>query len=219
MDDEKAVDDLAPDEALAEIDETLDRQAALRSRTEGLTWMIWGLVTAGWTLSYDAIAWIGRPDAPAWAFDLAWLPWILAGGLVTTALWRTAALTDPRLEDERPAGPLVVAGWTAFVIATWTLLYFGVVGGLGFPGTADTMGLIVLGIAWASFGWLRPVRLTDRGSRVSVIVGLVLLAAGLLTAFALGNGHPSANAIATPIATVVGGGAPLAGGLWQALRG
>lgn len=214
-----ASEEMAVGDALETIDATLKHEAGLRSRTEGLTWMIWGLVTAGWTLTYDALAWIGRPAPPAWAFDLAWLPWVLAGGVVTTALWRTAALRDPTLEEDRPAGLLVVSGWTAFVVAVWAVLFFGLVGGLGFPGTADTMGLIVLGITWFTFGAVRPVRLTDRGRRVTMLVGLGLFTSGIVTAVALGFDHPHANAVATVVATLTGGLFPILGGLWQALRG
>lgn len=223
---------LEAEQALATIDETLGHEAALRSRTEGLTWMIWGLVTAGWTLTYDAIAWIARPDGvpedvipiltriPEFSLlTLVPLPWVVAGGLVTWGLWRTAALSDPSLDDERPAGAWLTAGFSAFVVALWATLFFGLVVPLDFPGTADTMGLIVLGITWATFGWVQPVRLTGRARRVCVVIGAILLATGLLTAFALGQDHPDANAIATPVAVLVGGGAPLAGGLWQALRG
>lgn len=220
------------EQALATIDETLDRQAALRSRTEGLTWMIWGLVTAGWKLSYDAIAWIARPDGvpedvvpiltriPEFSpLTLVPLPWVLAGGLVTYALWQTAALTEPALEEDRPAGAWLTTGWSVFVIVLWATLFFGLVVPFEFPGTADTMSLIVLGITWSTFGWVRPIHLTDRGRRVSVWIGLALLATGLVSAFAIGVDNPSGNAIATPIATLVGGGAPLLGGLWQTLRG
>lgn len=181
--------------------------------------MVWGIVTAGWTLTYDAVAWISRPTTAGAVLDWVWLPWVLVGGAVTTVLWRTAALADPSLEDDRPAGFLLAAGWTASVIALWALLLLGLVEGLGFPGTADTMGLIVLGITWFSFGALRPVHLTGRGRRVSMLVGLGLFVPGVATAFALGHAHPDANAIATVVATTVGGGVPLAGGLWQALRG
>lgn len=210
---------MAADEALSTIEQTLAHEEGLRSRTEGLTWMIWGLVTAGWTLTYDAVAWISRPGVPSALLNWVWLPWVVVGGAVVTALWRTAALADPALEDDRPAGALVVAGWTGFVIALWAALFFGLVGGIGFPGTADTMGLIVLGVTWFTFGAVRPVRLTDRGGRVCMLVGLGLFVAGMATAFALGHEHPDANAISTVVATLVGGLVPLGGGLWQALRG
>lgn len=207
------------DEALAAIGDAITREQALRSRTEGLTWMIWGIVTAGWKLTYDAVAWAFRPAPPELMVDLIWLPWVVMGGLTTTALWATAALAEPNLDEERPAGLWVTVGWTAFVILVWAVLFFGLAVALDFPGNADTMSLIVLGITWATFGAVEPVRLTDRGRRVTVAVGAILGVVGLMAAFGVPPGEPAQNRVSTVLATSFGGVVPLLAGLWQALRG
>lgn len=211
--------ELDAEEALSAIGDAISHEEALRSRTEGLTWMIWGIVTAGWKLTYDAVAWAFRPAPPELMVDLIWLPWVVMGGLTTTVLWETAALAEPSLDEERPAGLHVTAGWSAFVILLWTAMFFGLAVALDFPGNADTMSLMVLGITWATFGGVEPVRLTRRGRRVTVVVGVVLLVAGLVSAFTVPPAEPAQNRVSTVVATAFGGVVPLLGGLWQALRG
>lgn len=208
-------------DALATISETVQLEHALRSRTEGITWMIWGLIWVGYELSFDAWAWIIRPEP----FDplvgwLMWVPWVLAGTLITVALWRTAAVSVPELEDRRPAGWLVTAAWVLFVGVAWQGSFLLIVEPLGLPGTPETLGSIVIGLAWLLFGVLNPFGVTDRGRHVAEVIGLVMIVSGVVVGGMLPH-EPSAytNKIATLTVVPIGGLVPLLAGYWQATRG
>ncbi len=218
---ETANETLEPREALATISDTVQLEQALRSRTEGVTWMIWGLVFAGYELSFDAAAWLVRPDPfPALVGWVMWLPWVLAGTLVTIALWRTAAVSAPALEERRPAGWLVTAAWVVFVGAAWQGSFLLLVEPLGLPGTPETLGSIVIGLAWVLLGVLDPFGVTERGRHVTEVIGLTMIVAGVLVAGLLPHEASAyTNRVATLAIVTVGGLAPVLGGYWQAVRG
>lgn len=208
-------------EALATISEAVKLEQALRSRTEGITWMVWGLIWVGYELSFDAWAWITRP-AP---FDatvgwVMWVPWVLAGTLVTIALWRTAAVSVPALEDRKPAGWLVTAAWVLFVGVAWQGSFLLIVEPLGLPGTPETLGSIVVGLAWVLFGVLNPFGVTDRGRHVAEVIGLVMIVTGVVVGGMLPHEASAyTNKIATLTVVPIGGLVPLLAGYWQATRG
>src|SRR5438552_1798189 len=69
-------------------------EARLYLRTEGMTWMLWGLVAAGIFLTYQAVApFVAGHDFLLVAF--LWMPWSAAGVLATVALWRGARAANP----------------------------------------------------------------------------------------------------------------------------
>ena len=74
--------------------ETLTRleglEIGLYRRLEGITWMLWGLVTAGIYFTFAAVA-QGFDPSPAW-LSFLWVPWVAAGIIATIRIWRTAHL-------------------------------------------------------------------------------------------------------------------------------
>lgn len=207
--------------ALERIDETFQRERALRSRTEGLTWMIWGVIWVGYEFSFDALAWALRPEGlPASVGWGLWLPWVATGTLVTVALWRTAAISVPALEDRKPAGWLVTVAWVTFVGLAWQGSFLFVVEPLGLPGTPETLGSIVVGLAWVLFGVVNPFGVTDRGRHAAEVIGLAMIVVGVVVGGTLPHEASAyTNKIATLIVVPVGGLAAVMVGFWQATRG
>lgn len=195
-------------------------EGAIRHRTEGLTWTLWGLLLSAIFLMYAAMGDIGNtPNGPPLWATLLWLPWVLAGAAFTHALWRTAGL---RLgtPTPRPAGTIVTLSW-ALAIA----------GGLGLaftiPFAADTESAPVaaIGIAWLVMGAANLFRATAEGRRVVLAIGAATLLAAfplLLMLEAPAHGAPDetqARFAHDLLRASIVGGAPFLAGLWQALRG
>lgn len=71
---------------------------ALERRTRGVTWMVWGLVLPGIsiTYSYTGLAMFqGGEFSAAW-FLVLWIPWAALGVLGSASLWRSAGLVSRR---------------------------------------------------------------------------------------------------------------------------
>lgn len=199
-------------EAVHRIDEALAEEGSLRVRTEGLTWILWGLVTAGTVLTFDAVAFAWGIHEP-W-FTLLWVPWIVLGAAVTSVLWRSAALSRPGLDEHRQGGVLVSAAYVAFILAVWfPVLWL-------FPElTSDTIAVLSIGTAWTFFGATNPFNVTATGRRVMTLQGVVILLAGVLLAATLPSDAGAANRASTLVNLLVSAGVPILGGAWQATRG
>lgn len=204
-------DALSATEALATVARATQAEASLRSRTEGVTWMVWGLVTAAIFLSFDAASPLYElPATPFWA-DFLWVPWVAAGSLVTAAVWRTAALGGG-MRAEGPGaflatGAWVVAGVVGFAVVFWVL------DGVGNP---DLDFLAGLGFAWLLMGAANPLRLTRGGRFVAMATGAVFVLASFAFVLLAPDASPgAAEAFRAGLAGVV----PLGLGFAQAMRG
>lgn len=177
-------------------------EASLAQRVEGLTWMVWGVVMAGMFVSYGLA---GVAGAPPWTDGVLWAPWIAAGNLVTWALWRTAALATPaaaRKGDLRHYLGLLVVFAVVFAVM-----------GLVLRPTSWSIPMGLTGLVWAFMGLLVP-RMSRQGVAVSAAIGLaVAVAAVVLSALRLPED------VGGSLATATVGLVPMAGGLWQVLRG
>ena len=102
-------DERAAREAIPLLQRALTYEDSLRSRTEGLTWALWGVVLGLVFFMYASMGAMGH-DAPPWVGFL-WIGWFLVGSAITWALWKTAALPLGG-GARRPAGILVTSpGW------------------------------------------------------------------------------------------------------------
>lgn len=215
---------LSPEAALATIDRAVRVESGLRRRTEGLTWMLWGIVSGATFLTYDAAgAWFGPEGTewPSWA-GFAWLGWLLVGGLFTYVLWRTAAVAEP-MPTRRPGGLVAVVAWVAAGFVGFALVFWG------FPGklAPDMTFLVGIGLAWTLLGAVNVHNATPTGRVVCVVVGIVIALLGVVSSFAMGPApgwHDAAAADAwhargEMTRAAVGLLVPLVGGAWQALRG
>jgi len=175
-------------------------EGSLRQRTEGITWMVWGIATAAMFLTYE---WAGTRGAPDWSFAVLWIPWVLAGNMTSYALWRSAALTRdpdaPTLGGRRHVGLIVVF---VLVFASMSLL----------RPTSWSVPMALVGVVWSVLGLLVP-GMSRTGRLVSAVVGLAVAAVALLLT-AVDLTEPIAGILA---ATSVGFFA-LCGGLWQTLH-
>ncbi|HEX2021235.1 MAG TPA: hypothetical protein VHH36_00865 [Candidatus Thermoplasmatota archaeon] len=200
------------------IEGAISHEGTLRARAEGLTWALWGLVLAAVFLMYAAAGpAYGEADVPSW-FAALWVPWVAAGAAVTVALWRAAAVSAPL---PRPA-----AGWG--VTALWIgaiAVAFGLLSLAPAPRNPESAPVVAVGLAWLLMGAPNLFRATPTGRRVVVGIGLATALAGLALATLLPAPDPHApdeaqvRFLQDVLRAGVALGFPLAGGLWQALRG
>lgn len=207
---------LTPLGATRELARAARYEDALRQRTEGLTWMIWGFVTPGIFLSYALAGATYQEDFPLWA-QFLFAPWVVAGVLATYVLWSSAQLVAPRLKEGEPKARWASLGWILAIVLVWIVAWYGV------PRINEpTLFLLWLGTVWTVFGAINIYRCSVRGRYVSIFVGLGTLVSALLLAFLLPqNPEPAYMGYvwATAVAVVAGGLFPLLGGAYQALRG
>ena len=79
-------------------------EGALRQRTEGITLMVWGIVTSALFVTYGFASLLDAAEA---AYALLWLPWVALGTVTSAALWRSAALSSAEPIFHRPSGWLL----------------------------------------------------------------------------------------------------------------
>lgn len=176
---------------------------ALARRTEGVTWMMWGLVTPAIFLTY---AYAEAAQLPGgWWWHLLWTPWVFAGVVTTMTLWRSAALERPALRHDGGIPYVVRVG--AFVLIVAAAMAF-------FPQDAPAQPLVVLGLAWAAMGLLNVMCMSAFGRGLALAAGLSAASAGIALA-AFDAGATASLLVATAVTAAL----PLAGGLYQSLRG
>lgn len=219
---------LSVEDAVATIEQATGYEEALRRRTEGVTWMVWGVVTGGIQMSFTAGRSFFRPfrDAraggppPGWYEPLVILGWLAVGVLLTFAVWRIASVSAPKLapKPRRTAlgGILFIALlYAAIAVLSW------LAGGMPealFP-------LLAIGAAWLGAGALDVFETTSTGRRTLLVIGAVILAAGAIAVLALPwsgflpyREELTYDAV-SPLVILAGGGVPFLAGLWQTLRG
>ncbi len=194
---------LTPHDAARVLAQASRYEEALFHRTEGLTVMIWGLVSPAIFLAY---AYAERASGfPDWGYALLWFPWVAAGGLVTFALWRSAGLAMPNMHD-----PITPAGYAlrflSFVLILVVIFIFWQPHHYGAP-------LLIIGGGYVALATINPYLSSRQGRVMMGTVGLVLLAAA---AVMLAIPHSDAGFTAT---LLIAGLVPLGGGLVQTLRG
>ena len=98
---------LTPQDAARTIAKARSWEAALEGRTAGLTWMIWGIVSPAIFVTYGFAATLATLAGaqPGWWMGLLWMPWVAMGIVATVALWKTAGLAAPQLDDPREGSP------------------------------------------------------------------------------------------------------------------
>lgn len=193
---------LTPQEAAAALARANRWEDRLAHRTEGISWMIWGLVSAGvWTTLQAA----SSLPLTALGFASTWIAWLLAGTAMTYALWRSAALTKPA--TIRPA-----PWWThlvkALLVGGGLLLLHYVV-----EPTTPAFAVAFIGLLWIGLALLTR-RWSPLGRRAALAIGLLILLGGVLIPYALAGMQAMMLA-----AALVTGSIPLLGGFWQTLRG
>lgn len=209
-------DDLTAEQAVETIQRAQTYEEPLRRRTEGVTWMIWGLVTVGISLGFASIQeFFGSTGAPWWYYPLNLFGWVLAGGVFTYALWRIAALGTPSLRPRGRRSALAGLLWLPLVYAAWGLVLL--VG----PGLHETVIIPAsIGITWTFLGGVNAFKATPTGRRVLLAAGLLILVGAAAFAYATAGQPERIRWTAhTAFLIVVAGGAPFVGGLWQSLRG
>lgn len=196
---------LTPNDAARILAETSRYEDNLVQRTEGLTAIIWGLVTPAIWMTYGFAAFVGGGALPAWVWGILWIPWVAGGGLASVAIWRSAALSQPAARFEK--GWSYFFRWLAFVVALSVAFYF-------FQPTDPSSPLIIVGIGWLGMAGLNIWSTSTTGRRLWMSCGALLA----LTGVALFAFHAS-EAVASIAAIVVSGMIPFAAGFWQTLQG
>ena len=195
---------LSPTDAARILAETARYEDGLVQRTEGLTAILWGFVSAGIFLTYGLGA-VTDGLTPLVA-SLLWVPWTAAGFVATAALWRSAALSQPTLA--RGDGMVrATLRWLAGVVGV------SIVFAILQPHSAATP-LVVIGAFWMLLALANVFRSSPRGRLVWGVSGAVLAAAGA----ALLLLH-AADDVAGLASVALAGGVPFLLGTWQTLRG
>lgn len=201
---ESMTETLTPHEAATLLRDASRYEESLRQRTEGLTWMVWGLATPAIFMTYGFAAVIG---GSGWWMGLLWIPWVAAAGLTVHALWRSAALSSVHVERRSKS---MRKYWTIF--AVYVVLFTGLFWLV--PPTGPEFPLTVVGAIWVAMGLLNVWRSSETGRMVAVAAGTPLaLAGGLLWAF-----HAPME-LSSMVSFVLSGVAPMGAGLWQTRRG
>lgn len=201
-------------------------EQGLRRRTEGIMWMIWSLVFAGIAMSYWTMGLLsppGTPDAaevlPDRGLVTPWIGWVVAGGLATMAVWRSAALKREG-ETRGDAGLRHMASLAAIMVGTWLLF----IASWALPASIAQYlyaggPLVILGLSTLIVVSTPLMRLTTQGRRVARAAAIAQVAIALLYALLLEWGAASPAVPAELLAALVVGGSWLAAGLWQSSQG
>ena len=174
----------------------------LQHRTEGITWMVWGLVSAGIWVTMLALS---RLPLTMAGFAAGWSIWVLAGFATTYVVWRSASLTQP---DRVRMAPWWTWPLKAGVIAAAVfLLHYAI------EPTTPAYAVAILGSAWIAMALLAR-RWSALGRRVGVGVGALVVAGGAALPY-LASGMDAMMLGAALVSAVPA----TLGGLYQALRG
>lgn len=186
-----------PHEALARIADVARDQASLRSRFEGMTWVLWGLVAALQAMTLGALG-ESRHSGP-FLRNVASHLWIVVGVIASVGVWRAASVNfDPGISRARAlvffiGWPIVFAfaaylvsdlGGDAFRFAIATgflLLAFAVVNPVRYTPSGRWTAAVLAAAAFAvaAFAWVYAVPGDASFAATGAAVGLTWILAGL----------------------------------------
>jgi hypothetical protein len=207
-----AAETLTVEQAVATIEAARQYEEPLRRRTEGVTWMLWGLVTAGLFASGTALGLVVGFSHPAIA--LYPFVWLAAGIAGTKAVWSIAGVSLPPTREGQRRSLLSILAAAAVVAVAW-----GVPSALLPEAALPPFALLGNAAPWVVLGLLNPHRATGVGRRAMVAAGAGIALVALVTSPLVANAGHAAWDIVTLLGIVAGGGGPFLAGLWQALRG
>jgi hypothetical protein len=170
----------------------------LQHRTEGISWMVWGLAVGSYATGLPFLAQLNIPF-PFMFFS--WVPWIGGAALINYALWRSASLT----QHDIPRPSAWSYAWKTLIVLVLLLL-------LHFVVKPMTMAIPVatIGIAWIAMAsivrWYSP-----EGRRLGYIIGSIVVLGGLLIGFL-----PMLTGMM--VGTAIVGLVPLLAGLYHTLQ-
>lgn len=193
---------LTPQEAAQAIARANAWEDRIVHRTEGMTWMVWGLVTAGIWVTLTAMS---RGPQAIVPMTLSWSVWVIAGFALTYSLWRSAALTRPDVV-RTPAWwtyPAKVAGIALAIVS----LHFVI------QPTTPAYPLALMGFLWSALALLSR-RWSRLGKMTTLAIGGLVILGGLALPYLVGGME---NMMLT--AALIGGTIPVLGGFYQTLRG
>lgn len=206
--------ELTPEQAAATIEQARGFEEPLRRRTEGVTWMIWGIVPAGIQLSFDAAKDYVQPF-PGWLDPLILLGWPLLGIAMTYAVWRIAVLNKPGLSGHRWRSMLGAALWLPAVYASMGLAFM--LFGVGWQGAF--LPLVGIGATWLVLGATNTFKATPTGRKVLVAIGAIILGVAVGIAATVDLASDVGTTLTELAAIFVAGGVPVLAGLIQSVRG
>lgn len=199
---------LTPHDALRALSKAQSWEAALETRTAGLTWMIWGIVSPAIFVTYGFAATLARLEGadPGWWMSLLWMPWVAMGVIATVYLWKTAGLAAPRLDDPAEGRRIM---WTMFALGGALSVVFAIL-----RPDSGIVPLGGLGVMWFLAGAINAFRSNREGRIVTMVVGSVLLATAVLLAAT--RAPVEVHGFVSILAAAV---VPFAAGLWHVTRG
>lgn len=199
---------LTPQEAARVLSKAQSWETALENRTAGITWMIWGIVSPGIFVTYafaSALAELEGIERGSW-MGFLWMPWVAMGIVATAALWRTAALSVPKLGAAKEGRRIL---WTMLALGTGLSIALA----LAQPDSGTTP-LGGLGAMWLLAGVLNVFRGGREARVVTMTVGTILLATALVMTLTAAPLEVSGTVSMIAAAVV-----PFGAGLWHVLRG
>lgn len=172
----------------------------LEMRTGGLTCMVWGLAIAGIFMTYAAAGqWLEDLGA-YWVFSVLWVPWVVAGSVTSSTLWRSHAVTLRREPDARQ-GWLVSVGITvAFLVVAAVLFVVLDVGGV-FKWTIHSIMALSSGVIAVGLGVFTR-RHWGVGSRNLILAGMAIAAGAV--ALGLSGASETASGLLASALTGIG---------------
>lgn len=193
---------LTPQDAALAIARANQWEDRIIHRTEGMTWMVWGLVTAGIWVTLTAMS---RGPQAILPMTLSWTVWVVAGFGLTYALWRSAALTRPDVIRTAP-------WWTYLVKVAGIALAIASLNFVMQP-TTPAYPLALMGFLWIALALLSR-RWSRLGKITALAIGAAVIIGGLALPYLVGGMEEMMLA-----AALIGGIIPTVGGFYQTLRG
>lgn len=166
---------LTPQDAARALSEARSWEGALASRTAGITWMIWGMVTPATFLTYAFVAVLSDAEGlevPWFVWNVLWVPWIGMGVVATAALWRSAALRAPALGSRAQRRRAMWGGFASSGVLFVTFLLLE-------PDSA-VVPLGAIGLMWGLMSAFNVWSADSHGRFVGIVVGAALLASAIL---------------------------------------
>jgi hypothetical protein len=206
--------DLDVKTAISTIDKALAYTQPLRRRTEGLTWLLFGLASAIFPLSYG---WIWENGFERhYRLILVWLAGYallsIGPGLLA---WRIASIVseDYRIDPKRVAATVSVL---AVLLVGLNFAFWGL---FGATQLSVALNIVIFGgAAWSGLALGQWARLSQTGRRDTWLIGAAMALAGAALVYLL-RADTTTVALDVMIFVISMGAIPAVAGWWRLARG